>query len=288
MPFKNLIHVIDPDTAAGSAAAYAAGLARAHQAHLTGLVIELEPGMPVHASASVAVAAGLTEVDMRLWEQMQEREKERAEKAAEAFKGAVDSADLSVEVRRHVATGGDMPDVVAVNARHADVSILPAPRDRDDFLGREVIEETLFSSGRPVIVVPEGSSAAADAKTVVIGWDGGREAARAVNDAMPILEKAQTVYVVTIDAQATRDGVGADPGADISTHLARHGVKVTLEHRESSGLSIGEALAEAAKGLGADIVVMGGYGHSRMRQMILGGTTRTLLDMPPLPVFLSH
>jgi len=119
---------------------------------------------------------------------------------------------------------------------------------------------------------------------VVVGWNSTREAARAVNDAMPLLVAAEVVTVLTIDAREAPLGHGQLPGADISLHLARHGVKAQVEQTVSADLSVGDVLLSRAADLGADLLVMGAYGHSRLRELLLGGATRTLLGFTGLSV----
>jgi nucleotide-binding universal stress UspA family protein len=123
---------------------------------------------------------------------------------------------------------------------------------------------------------------------VLVGWDSSREATRAINDAMPLLQAAQAVTVLAIDPTDGPAGHGEMPGADIALHLARHGVKATIESTVSAGIGIGNVLLSRASDLGADLLVMGAYGHSRVRELVLGGSTRTVIESMTLPVLMSH
>src|SRR5215471_6305021 len=143
-------------------------------------------------------------------------------------------------------------------------------------------------SGRPILVVPYVGNFADLGRRVVIGWNASREAARAVNDAMPLLTSAETVTVLTIDPREGPRAHGELPGADISLHLARHGVKAEIERTVSADLPVGEVLLSRVADLGADLLVMGAYGHSRARELLLGGATRSLLRSMTLPVLMSH
>jgi nucleotide-binding universal stress UspA family protein len=121
-----------------------------------------------------------------------------------------------------------------------------------------------------------------------VAWDASREATRAVNDAIPLLASATTVTVLSVDPAIGRTEHGDVPGADIALHLARHGVNVRVEQTVSGGIGIGDLLLSRASDLGADLLVMGAYGHSRLRELVLGGATRTMLKSMTLPVFMSH
>jgi nucleotide-binding universal stress UspA family protein len=149
-------------------------------------------------------------------------------------------------------------------------------------------ERVTLASGRPILVVPYAGHFATLGQRVLVGWDASREATRAVGDAMPLLAAAEQVTVLAIDPQAGPGGHGELPGADISLHLARHGVKAVIERTVSADVPIGDVLLSRAADLGADLLVMGAYGHSRARELLLGGATRTVLGSMTLPVLMSH
>ena len=140
----------------------------------------------------------------------------------------------------------------------------------------------------PVLVVPYAGRYETVGRRVLIGWSATREAARAVSDAMPLLAAAEIVTVLTIDAREGTDAHGELPGADISLHLARHGVKAEIERTVSAGIPAGDVLLSRAADLGADLLVIGAYGHSRVRELLLGGVTRSILQSMTLPVLMSH
>jgi nucleotide-binding universal stress UspA family protein len=122
----------------------------------------------------------------------------------------------------------------------------------------------------------------------VVAWDAGREAARAVNDALPILRRAKAVTVLSINPQPSYDGYGEEPGADLAVHLARHGVKVEVQHSKGEEIGVGNAILSRLADHGADLLVMGAYGHSRLRELVLGGATRRILQSMTVPTFMSH
>jgi nucleotide-binding universal stress UspA family protein len=193
------------------------------------------------------------------------------------------------DVRRVESLMDDMAGIFANHARYADVAVVGLPSGESPrHPAMMVLEQALFDSGRPVLVIPETAPARAIGKTVLVAWNGSREATRALHDAMPILTRAAAVRVVAVDAWdvALRDG--EDPAADISRHLARHGVPVEAKVVPSVGKNVAEVMLAEASYVDADMLVLGGYGHSRTREWLVGGATRDLLSSATLPMLLSH
>jgi nucleotide-binding universal stress UspA family protein len=122
----------------------------------------------------------------------------------------------------------------------------------------------------------------------MIAWDSGREAARAVNDALPVLEQATAVTVLSVNPRPGIDLHGEEPGADIALHLSRHGVKVEVQQTQVEEINVGDTVLSRLADLGCDLLVMGAYGHSRLREVVLGGVTRTLFESMTVPVLMSH
>lgn len=151
-----------------------------------------------------------------------------------------------------------------------------------------VFEGVLFGSGRPVLLVPPSWKGLELGRNVVVAWNGKREAARALADAAPLLDKADLVTIMTVDAQPSVDGVGPAPGADIAAHLARRGLRVEVRNLDGLGRDSSDILMEGAARIGADLIVMGGYGRARLREWIFGGVTRAVIENAQVPVFMSH
>jgi nucleotide-binding universal stress UspA family protein len=176
--------------------------------------------------------------------------------------------------------------IVTEHARMHDVTMIPIGEQAD--LQQYVAEYVIFGSGRPTIVFPEvlkrGDPLSFD--VVGVAWDFSRPAARAVADALPILERAKIVRVVTITEEKTIDTKRSS--AELAKHFACHGIESVLEEEEAAGRTIGQALEDYATAHDIDLLVMGAYGHSRMRDFILGGATKSIVANPPLPVLLSH
>jgi nucleotide-binding universal stress UspA family protein len=183
-------------------------------------------------------------------------------------------------------TTSEVAAIVTEHARMHDVTMIPVGEEVG--LQQYVAECVIFGSGRPTIVLPEGPKRIGPLSLDVIGvaWDFSRPAARAVADAMPILERAKAVRVVTITQEKTI--VTKRSGAELIKHFACHGIEVGLEEEEAAGRTVGQALEEYAAAHKIDLLVMGAYGHSRLRDFILGGATKTVITHPKLPVLLSH
>jgi nucleotide-binding universal stress UspA family protein len=174
---------------------------------------------------------------------------------------------------------------VAEQARSADLVILAASKaDGSSGVETEFAERVVMLAGRPVLLLPRDGEAPLNLEDIVLGWDNGREAARAAFDALPILRLAKKVRIAGIDVAPK----GVEPGADIAETLAHHGVKAEITHVSSDGMGAGDTLLRAAKDLGAGLVVMGAYGHSRLTEFVFGGATRQALKKLSTPVLMSH
>jgi nucleotide-binding universal stress UspA family protein len=178
--------------------------------------------------------------------------------------------------------------VIGSRARHADITIVGRPTKTNSEGGHALVEGALFNSGRPALVAPPDWKCREIGRRVLVCWKPTREAARALADADDFLVNANQVTVVTVDAKPSEDGYGPSPGADIAAHLARRGVKVDLANLDSLGRDETRAIQDQALALDADLIVMGGYGHSRLGEFIFGGVTRDMLRTSSVPLFLAH
>lgn len=254
-------------------------MAREHEAHLVGLFALSTLRIPSHAIAE----AGST-----LLEQLRKRQAEQAAEAeAEFRKVAAREGVGTVEWR---VSQQDAIAAVRLSARYADVLIAGQPEPADAIPSGLAIgfqEEVLLSTGGPVLFVPYAGKFERVGSRVLVAWDAGREAARAVSDALPLLRRADHVEVVVFDPEKSLSH-GEIPGADISLYLARHGVKASAAQLTGAGMDVGNQILSRAADLGSDLIVMGGYGHSRMRELMLGGATRTVMETMTVPVLMSH
>jgi nucleotide-binding universal stress UspA family protein len=281
MSYKDLLVGLDSDASARERIEIAAALAERFAAHLVGLYPLPMPEAPRHFGYYDPALLN------PFFEELRARARDAADKTREVFEHIASLHGVSAEWRE-IPEGADADP--AVHARYADLAILGQldPDSGEPDMIRRRPEQVTLASGRPILVVPYAGNFPNLGRRVVIGWNASREAARAVNDAMPLLTAAEIVSILTIDPREGPRAHGELPGADISLHLARHGVKAEIERTVSADLPVGEALLSRAADLGADLLVMGAYGHSRARELLLGGATRSLLRSMTLPVLMSH
>ncbi|QQK00481.1 universal stress protein [Burkholderia ambifaria] len=212
---------------------------------------------------------------------------QRRKDAEERFLMAAERAGRSVEWQ---APAGDVTGTAILHARHADLLVLGQenPDDRMTFVARHFVEDVVMGSGRPAIVVPHAGDVRTLGENVLIGWDGGREAARATADALPLLTRARFVHVETV-TRGHPDPDETPAGVDVAAYLERHGIRASFSTtpRERS-VSVGAMLLNRVTDVHADLLVMGLYSHARMHERVLGGATRTILETMTVPVLLSH
>jgi nucleotide-binding universal stress UspA family protein len=219
--------------------------------------------------------------------QMVAESEKSAMAAIERFDAAAKRSLISAEHRLLRTLGAEAPTILATLARRFDLSVFmqsePGRVDNDD-----MIETALFQSGRPLIVVPYIQKDGLKLDRVVCCWDGSRAAARAFNDALPLLTRANTVDLLIVLNEKTNSDNGEIRGVEIATHLARHDVKVQLQTVPAADIDVTNAILSYVADNSGTLIVMGGYGHARLREVILGGVTREMLKSMNVPVFMSH
>jgi nucleotide-binding universal stress UspA family protein len=256
---------------------FAVSVAATFSAHLSAVAFLYDPILPPVDMAGIP--ADIVE-SIRA-------ENERAAKAAAGrFDEATREAALSADVRTAAASEAGAPNAFAQIARRFDLSIVAQPDPGTPGPGDRVAEAALFGSGRPVLVVPYIQRAGLKLDRLMVCWDGGRSAARAVGDAMPFIVRAKATEVVIVASEAAKSD--EMPGADIAHHLARHGAKVEVKRIVSTETDVANTILSHAADSSADFLVMGGYGHSRLREFVLGGATRGILASMTLPTLMAH
>jgi nucleotide-binding universal stress UspA family protein len=253
-------------------------LARRFDARLVGVHVGSMLTMPVFLDAGPSP---------ELLEALEAEMLKRADAARAQFDTALGRAGVVGEWR---LDRGALLGEALVHARYADLVVIGQHDPDRDFstFARVSPADLVLAAGRPVLVVPHAGRFADCGQRVIVAWNGSREAARAVHDAMPILRAAREVSVMTIDEDGGDGAPGRWPGADIAAHLARHGVNVTARHAIAGEISVADALLNRVADDGADLIVMGAYGTSRAREFVLGGATRDLLRTMTVPVLMSH
>ena len=278
MSYKSILVQLDDRKACAGRIAAAISLAQAHEAHLTGLYVAAEPTLPGSLRA---------EIPPEFLRTVLEQQQDVMATAKRSFVETATKAGLNADCRAVRTTSSLVASVVSLHARYADLVVLGQPEG--DARGETELgnaEDVVMAAGRPAMVIPYIGAGEVLGRRVMLAWDGGREAARAVGDAMPMLEKAESVTVLVVNPK-TGDH-GAEPGADIALHLARHGIKVEAQHLEVRDMSVADAILSRAADQSIDLLVMGAYGHSRFREWVLGGATRQIFAQMTVPVLMSH
>lgn len=283
MQFKDalLALVTYPDPTPTTAINDVVGIAAALGAHMTAMAfqIEFQGPTPTHFLANRVV-------DMPAFIAGERKTtSDNADALITAFKHAATLRNLPNDYIRHGAELSAVGGSLVERARLRDVTIIVVPDP--GFAERQLAEAVIFGAGRPVIVVPGAARGVSPASldNVVVAWDGSRAAARALFDALPILERAKLVRVVAV---ANEKSMPASSGDEIARHLARHDVEIGFEVLDAGGKPIANVLESYVASHGADLLVMGAFGHSRLRDFVLGGATRGMLDRRPIPLFLSY
>ncbi|MEO3474022.1 universal stress protein [Roseomonas sp. CAU 1739] len=281
MPLKDILVHLDTTPQSAGRLELAIDLARRHDAHLTALHV-VDIGMPLIAMADGGGGVALA----GLIDQMRESALADAARIEAAFRERMRREAMQGEWRQ---AEGMVAELVTLHARYADLVIVGQEDPDGPSTGTAGLAgDILFGAGRPVLAVPYAGSFTSTGRRVLVGWNASREAARAVNDALPLIAGADSAVVLAANPKGGIDGHGEEPGADIAIHLARHGVKVSVEHRLAPDVPDADLLLNHASDISADLIVIGAYGHSRLREFVLGGVTRTILKQMTVPVLMSH
>jgi nucleotide-binding universal stress UspA family protein len=278
MDFKTILVHLDRRARRSERLELAFTLADRHDAHLVGLFALSSLRIPSYVRAEPS--------DTLIAIQNRQRA-EDAREAEAAFRAAMARHHgVKAEWR---ASNADAVGAALLNARYSDLVIL-GQRERDaedDGLAPEFVDEIVLSCGRPVLLVPYAGRFPDAGKRVLVAWNASAEASRAIADALPLLARAESVNVIVFETGKAGDH-GEEPGADAALYLARHGVKATVSRYGSPDIDIGSQILSRAADMTADLIVMGAYGHSRMRELVLGGATRTILESMTAPVLMSR
>lgn len=280
MSYKTILVSLNEVGRLSELVAAAVLLARQTGAHVSGLYVV--PSVQVYPSVGFEAAPQVFEGNRSFF-------KDNAARVKQAFEEAMTREGLSHDFHQVDARTPVIADEVLTAGRVADLIVVSATNPEEiTGVERDFVEQVVMAAGRPVIVLPATGKAAIALDEVIVGWDGGREAARAAFDALPLLKAASRVRVVRIDPQKDPSLRGSVAGADLAQSLARHGVTAEAQGYPTDGQDEGQALMRCAQDSGAGLIVMGAYGHSRLAEFIFGGATRFVLNRLVCPVLMSH
>ncbi len=278
MAVKDILAIVLAASEDAGALRAAQAIADKAGAHVAAAFLTALPDEPLAYEPSVVAG---------VWAELLTRARADAHTEQEKVEALLSKVNIKVDMRVGEALSRDLGRIAAVHARYADLTVLTRPFGDAGDIRHDVVEGVLFHSGRPSLVVPPNWSGAGIGRRPLIAWDASREATRALSDASDLIEGAEEVLVLTIDARPKTFGHGDLPGANIAAHLERRGLKAQVLNIESAGKA-SAVILEQAQRFRADLVVMGGYGQARIREYIFGGATRDMLEKSTLPVLMSH
>lgn len=274
---KDLVVFLEPHPGRSRRLVFAAALAHRWQAHLIATFVTQPLALNPHAAFAVGQA-----LSSMLAEYQAHTTATLAQARAE-FDELTDRRSFTSEWR---VSENESGEALMLHARHACLAILgPPARQRWAATALGVSESMIFASGRPCLLVPDEWPVERIGRRIVVGWNGGREATRAIADATPLLTAAEAVHLIVVPDARTQALYGANPGADMAAHLARQGATVMLE--QCAGDDAGAVLLDRCAAVDADMLVVGAMGRPWVSEFVLGGATRTILDRAHIPVFLS-
>lgn len=276
MPFKTILAIIQSDDDIDRVTDCATALAARHEAHLIGLHAEALP-------VAYTSAAGLP--DAEFIQVSGEINRERAIKLEARFRERVTAESLPFEWRSLESFSGDAAQSGISSARSVDL-VIAAQGEAVEQAGLPDLDALLYEAGRPVLVTPVGGPSLSTFRRIVVAWNGSREASRAAFDALPFILEASWTEILVIDPAEGKEF--GEAGSDIAQALARHGAEVTVRHQASDGQSTEAVIQNRLVETGADLVVMGAYSHSWLRELLFGGVTRAMLKSLPVAAFLSR
>ncbi|WAP69359.1 universal stress protein [Jiella pelagia] len=246
--------------------------------HLSIVVASVSQPPPIAETAMIADG----------WLRDQEKQAQTLRHRVEAIDADLAASGISADVDTVFAERPMIGAAVGRRARYTDLVVVGPRMIADRRLGEVVLDGALFEAESPVLILPPDAAPTLRPRKVMVAWSSTIEASRAVRQATEILSRAEAVHVVLVDPQATSWDNGPEPGADVAAYLARHGAKVVVERLPSEGKDVTQVLRRHAVDISAEMMVMGAYGHSRMRERLFGGVTRSMTEEPPLPLFLAR
>ncbi len=279
MAYKHLVVHVDDSSGCDVRMRAAIELAQRFDAHVTALYLIPEIILPIAAESYLGADIHTS---------IEKQEQDRAETVLEHFRKAASAENVAYTTRTDHRAIVDFPKRLEVHGRYADLLVLGQQDPTEQFPSEPSPGDVVLNVATPVLVVPLIGFKSGFGKRPMIAWNASREAARSVKYAMPFLEQAETVNVVTFNPKESEDGHGELPGADIALYLTRHGIDVDVQRLHGKDTDVGNALLSHTFDRDSDLLVMGCYGHSRLREWVFGGATRTILQSMTLPLIMGH
>ena len=276
MPIKEIVNLVDLDGKRISTE-YALDLASVTGSHVTGLATTVDPILPGYFGSPLP--AEYLEITAK-------RSEETVNKALDEFNKLAENFDVRVEARAIKMISGGAVDPLLVNCRMTDLIVIGQDNpDNPEPMRDLIIESMLFDSGIPVLIVPYIFNSKFSRKHAMIAWDGSKTAVRAIHASIPLLEYFEKTTVVMVQHNEQSD---SQLGTDLANYLARHNAKVLVQTIKKPQVNTSSAILNYISDESVDLVIMGGYGHSRMRELILGGVTKGMLDSMTVPILMAH
>ncbi|MET3649179.1 universal stress protein [Phyllobacterium ifriqiyense] len=257
----------------------AISLCNENQARLLVLVLAFASPPPIGDYAST-----ISDV----WLEERTREIHKLKKRAATIAKLVETAGVSASVQSEYLEFASAVDEIGRRGRCSDLTLIGSEALKSSVLKTKIIEGALFESARPLLIVPEGCIPTLTPKRILVAWDSRAEAARAMREALDMLVGADEVHITIVDPDTSSSMNGPEPGADVGAYLAHHGAKVTVDRLPSGGAEIADVLKQHAVDTAADLIVMGGYGHSRLRERVFGGVTKSMIDDPTISILMAR
>jgi nucleotide-binding universal stress UspA family protein len=274
---KDIVVNLTPGAEDDPASRYAISIAETFEAHVTGVAFAYDPPWP----PAITDLGGA-----EILRSLLEKSREQASATAAQFQAAAKRSHISVQTLTPESSLPGATEAFATLARAYDLVVVKQAESDDDVTSQEMIEAALFNSGRPVLIVPYIQKAGFSVERVLVCWDGSRAAARAVGDALPLIARANNVQVLTVVTGKFDESDVA--GADMAEHLSRYKLKTELSRLPAPDIDVPSAILSHAADVNADLIVMGAFAHSRLRDFVLGGATRKMLQSMTVPTLMSH
>ncbi|WP_181699456.1 universal stress protein [Chthonobacter albigriseus] len=276
MAIKDVFTIVDLYDDAMPGPALALDLAAAHGAHVTGLALAMEPLAPGFLASPIPADYIVGAI---------EEAERQARKASDSFAARAAAAGVPADARTLTLLAGATQPVIG-QAHLSDLVVIGQENyDQPEPMRSTLIEAVMFEAGVPLLLVPTGWKKPFKVDNVMIAWDGSSTAARAVHAALPMISLAKSIEITIV---ASSKAWAGEPGADVATYLSRHGLAVTINTVNRDAGDISGTLNARVRETDADLLVMGAYGHSRLREFIVGGATRGMLETMVVPTLLAH